>query len=87
MCTYHTVSVEVTASAKGAAGWFRASQCSVYYDHPVHARRDHTLNIDVINPSLGPSARVALELDPTSARELAAAIFEALASVPEELLV
>ena len=43
--------------------------------------------IDVINPALGASARVALELDPSAARDLAAAILEALASVPEALLV
>jgi hypothetical protein len=45
----------------------------------------HTLNIDFINPELGPSARVAVELHADSALALVVAITRALASVPEEL--
>ena len=86
MCTYATERIELQGSAKGPAGWFRATTASVYYDHPVHAPAGHTLNIDVLAPADGPSARVALELTADSARALAAAIEQALASVPAELL-
>jgi hypothetical protein len=42
--------------------------------------------IDFLNPSIGPSARAALEMDPESARALAQAILKSLESVPEALL-
>jgi Family of unknown function (DUF6295) len=87
MCTYHTVATSVVGSGKGSGGWFRLSEASVYFDHPVHAMAEHTLNIDFLNRALGPGARVAVELDAASARALAAAIIEALESVPAELLI
>ena len=86
MCTYTTERIELRGSAKGPGGWFTATTASVYYDHPVHAQAAHTLNIDVLAPGDGPSARVALELTAASARALAAAIETALAAVPAELL-
>jgi len=63
----------------------RVRDLTVYFDHPVHAMAEHTINIDVTDPALGPAARIALELPPESARRLAAAITEALESAPEEL--
>jgi Family of unknown function (DUF6295) len=54
----------------------------VYFDHPVHAPAEHTLNIDFRNPARGPAARVAVELTAESARELARAIEATLASAP-----
>lgn len=78
MCTYQTEMVDLSGSGKGTAGWFPLTAATVYFDHPVHAPADHTLNIDFINPAHGPSARVAVELDPGSARALAEAIFAAL---------
>jgi hypothetical protein len=87
MCTYQTVSAPMSGSGKGAGGWFRLAEASVYFDHPVHAMAEHTLNIDFLNGTLGPGARVAVELDAESARRLARAILEALESVPPELLV
>jgi len=86
MCTYQTTTLAVQGSGKGAEGWFPASDAMVYFDHPVHAAADHTLNIDLINPSLGAGARVAVELDPESARALARAILDALAAAPPCLL-
>jgi hypothetical protein len=80
MCTYQTERVPVTGSGKGASGWFSLSTASVYLDHPVHAPAEHTLNVDFINPEQGPSARVAVELDPGSARALAEAILLTLAT-------
>jgi Family of unknown function (DUF6295) len=87
MCTYATEKLEVTGSGKGAAGWFALTSASVYFDHPVHAQAEHTLNIDFLAPERGPGARVAVELTAASARELAAAIHAALAAAPQDLTV
>jgi hypothetical protein len=78
MCSYVTETLAVAGSAKGATGWFRVTDASVYLDHPVHALADHTLNVDVRRPADGPGARVAIELEPDSARELALAILRIL---------
>ena len=86
MCTYQTHTVELEGSGKGAGGWFAATTASVYVDHPVHAQAGHTLNIDVLAPALGPSARVALELTAESARALAATITKALDAAPADVL-
>jgi len=80
VCTYSTQVVAVEGSGKGAAGWFRLTSASVYFDHPVHAAADHTLNLDFANRALGPAARVAVELTAPAARQLARAI---LAALPE----
>jgi hypothetical protein len=89
MCTYATVNVKLEGSAKGASGvaprWFHVTDGTVYFDHPVHAMADHTLNIDFTDPSRGPGARVAVELTAASARELVTAIEAALASAPAEM--
>ena len=75
MCTYLTEKVDVSGSGKGSSGWFKLSEASVYFDHPVHAPAEHTLNIDFLNPGQGPSARA-----------LAEAIQATLASAPPGLV-
>ena len=75
----------MAGSGKGPAGWFTLSEATVYFDHPVHAPAEHTLNIDFLNPGQGPSARVAVELTAESARALAEAIQATLASAPPGL--
>lgn len=88
MCTYLTVQTAVDGSAKGPNGsWFHVTDATVYFDHPVHAMAEHTLNIDFADPAKGPAARVALELTASSAAELLTAIKAALDSAPEELKV
>jgi hypothetical protein len=86
MCTYETERVTISGSAKGAEGWFKATDATIYYDHPVHFGAGHALMVDVINPSLGPSSRVGLELNATSARALAHAILRSLDGIPVDLL-
>jgi Family of unknown function (DUF6295) len=83
MCTYATLNTDLDGSAKGPESkWFHVSHGTVYFDHPVHAMADHTLNIDFTDPSKGPSARVAVELTASSARALVEAIQGALDSAP-----
>jgi Family of unknown function (DUF6295) len=86
MCTYITEKVAISGSAKGAAGWFKVTDGTVYFDHPVHAPEAHTLNIDFLAPEQGPSARVAVELTAESARALAKAIEAVLEQVPPGLV-
>jgi hypothetical protein len=85
MCTYLTEKIEVDGSGKGASGWFSVREATVYVDHPVHAPYGHTVNIDMLNPALGPSARVALELTEETAIALADAIYRAIESAPTGL--
>lgn len=95
MCTYLTENVEIDGSGKFADGWSAVGAASVYFDHPVHAMAEHTLNLDFFATSspaphatgggTAPIRRIALELTASSARELAAAIERALASAPPEL--
>ena len=85
MCTYQTEKVELVGSGKSATGWFGVSHATVYVDHPMHAQFAHTLNIDFINPTLGPSARVAVELTEEAALALVDAIQRAIASAPPGL--
>ena len=85
MCTYITEKIAVDGSGKGAKGWFSVTEATVYVDHPVHAPYGHTVNIDMLNPSLGPSARVALELTEETALALADAIHRAIGSAPAGL--
>jgi hypothetical protein len=88
MCTYATVQEQVEGSAKGPGGaWMRISDATVYFDHPVHAMAEHTVNIDLADPAKGPAARVAIELTAESARRLVTAIETALASAPAEMAI
>jgi hypothetical protein len=82
------VNTDLDGSAKGPESrWFHVSHGTVYFDHPVHAMAEHTLNIDFSDPSRGPAARVAVELTASSARALVEAIEGALASAPVEMTV
>jgi len=79
MCSYVTEKASVTGSGKGPNGWFGLTHVMAYFDHPYHSPHEHTLNVDFLNESAGPSARVAVELTAESARELVRCIQAALA--------
>ncbi len=70
MCTGLIEIGPMAGSGKGAQGWFEVRQAQVAYDHPFNALMDDAVLIDFVNPALGPSARVAVEISPESAREL-----------------
>jgi hypothetical protein len=70
--------VNIDGSGKGANGWFKVEQANVSFDHPFHAPLEHALNIDFVNESQGPSARVAVELSEQAARELVKTILAVL---------
>ncbi len=79
MCTMIAKQVSFEGSGKGRDDWFEVRQLNVSYDHPYHARDEHALNIDFVNESQGPGARVAVELTPEAARKLIQTINEILA--------
>ena len=78
MCTGIVETAQVSGSGKGPQGWFSLEQVNVSYDHPSDAPLEHALNIDFVNPEMGPGARVAVELDAESAKKLVQAILAAL---------
>jgi hypothetical protein len=78
MCTMIVNKICIDGSGKGQEGWFQVNEASVSYDHPFHLPLEHALNIDFVNQTLGPGARVAVELSEKSARALVAAIQEVL---------
>lgn len=78
MCTMIIEKVKIDGSGKGANGWFTLGQANVSFDHPFNAPFEHTLNIDFVNESQGPSARVAVEMSESAARELVKTILAVL---------
>ena len=78
MCTMIVEKVKIDGSGKGTRGWFRLEQANVSYDHPFDAPMEHALNIDFVNESQGPAARVAVELSEQAARDLVRTILAVL---------
>jgi hypothetical protein len=78
MCTMIAMTTPVSGSAKGGAGWFNVTQANVGYDHATHGQFDHALLVDFVNPDLGISARVAVELDIESGKALIAQLQAAI---------
>lgn len=74
MCTMIAQQVKIDGYGKGAGGWFALREVDVSYDHPFHAPYEHALNIDFVNESQGPGARVAVELSVEAAKTLVEAI-------------
>ena len=78
MCTMIVEKVKIDGSGKATGGWFKLEQANVSYDHPFDAPFEHALNIDFVNESEGPSARVAVELSEQAARHLVETILAVL---------
>ena len=78
MCTMIVEKVKLEGSGKGTSGWFRLEQADVSFDHPFNAPFEHALNIDFVNESQGPAARVAVELSEQAARDLVKTILAVL---------
>lgn len=78
MCTMIVENVDIQGSGKGSTGWFTLQQANVSYDHPFSAPYEHALNIDFVDASQGPGARVAVELTEEAARSLVETITKVL---------
>jgi hypothetical protein len=83
MCTSIVEIVNAQGTGKGEEGWFDLTTAVVSYDHPHHALLEDAINIDFVNPALGPGARVAVEITLDSAKELSAALARAVAAADE----
>ena len=83
MCTSIVEIVKSEGSGKGEGGWFDLTTAVVSYDHPHHALLEEAINIDFVNPALGPGARVAVEITLDSAKELSAALARAIGAADE----
>ncbi|TAK23113.1 MAG: hypothetical protein EPO26_09710 [Chloroflexota bacterium] len=70
MCTMISLTTQIEGTGKGPSGWFPVSQANVGFDHPFNAPYDHAILLDFVNPGLGPSARVAVEMSLDSGRAL-----------------
>ena len=84
MCTSIVEVVGADGTGKGDDGWFKLTHSVVSYDHPHHALLEEAITIDFVNPSLGPQARVAVELTLQSAKELSGALIRAIAAAETE---
>ena len=79
MCTNIVMRAALSGAGKGAGGWFPIRQANVGFDHATHAQLDHALLLDFVNPEMGAAARVAVELDLASGKELIAKLQAAIA--------
>ncbi len=75
MCTMISQQVKVSGSGKAGQDWSTIDLASVSYDHPFDMPLEYSLNLDFTNQA---GARVAVELDEQSARQLVAAIQEVM---------
>ncbi len=78
MCTMIAQQIKIEGCGKGKDGWFTLQEANISYDHPFNAPFEHALNIDFVNESLGPGARVAVELSAEAARALVESILDVL---------
>ena len=78
MCTMIVETAPISGTGKGTRDWIKVDQVNVSFDHPFNAPFDHALNIDFVDTSKGPGARVAVEIDAESAKRLVKSIQAAL---------
>ena len=83
MCTNICMQTPIYGSGKSGAGWFTVTQANVGFDHAVHAPLEHALLLDFVNSDLGPSARVALEMNIASGRALIEQLQAAIAAAEQ----
>jgi hypothetical protein len=84
MCTSIVEIVSASGTGKGVDGWFDLTHSVVSYDHPHHALLEEAINIDFVNASMGPAARVAVELTLDAAKLLSGALIRAIAAAELE---
>jgi uncharacterized protein DUF6295 len=83
MCTMIAHQVKLQGRGKSGPDWFEVREANVSYDHPYDLPLEHALNIDFVNESLGPGARVAVELSVDAARQLVKTIQAVLAQADQ----
>jgi hypothetical protein len=84
MCTSIVEIAKAEGTGKGERGWFDLTTSVVSYDHPHHALLEEAITIDFVNSSMGPDARVAVEITLESAKALSGALIRAIAAAEIE---
>ena len=84
MCTSIVEIVGAEGAGKTGDGWIELTHSVVSYDHPHHAVLEEAITIDFVNSTLGPEARVAVELTLELAKELSLALARAIAAAEIE---
>ena len=79
MCTMITNRATIFGRGKSGSEWIALDEANVSYDHQYDMPLEHALNIDFVNASGGPGARVAVELSVGAARALVQTIESVLA--------
>ncbi|CAN5648638.1 hypothetical protein BH10ACT8_BH10ACT8_09530 [soil metagenome] len=85
MCTWTSEQIEIAGQGRGVSDWIHVSNANISYDHPAIAPYEHALLIDFVDPAQGVGARIAVELDVTSAHALMRALQTTLAT-PQAML-
>src|ERR671931_2577456 len=83
MCTMIVHQAKIEGRGKNGGDWFEVREANVSYDHPYDLPLEHALNIEFVNESLGPGARVAVELSVDAARQLVKTIEAVLAQADQ----
>ncbi|HLG69992.1 MAG TPA: DUF6295 family protein [Chloroflexota bacterium] len=78
MCTMIAMHADINGCGKGNQGWFPVTGAVVGFDHPTASAAEHALLLDFVNHDMGPSARVAVEMDLASGRALIAQLQAAI---------
>lgn len=81
MCIDYSDATDVVGAAHSSGRSIDVARAVVAFTHPIELPLEHALCIDFRAGNGDPSERVALELDPSSARELAYSILGALQAV------
>jgi len=84
MCTSITHQAKIYGRGKKGEEWIDLKECNVSYDHPYGMPLEHALNIDFVDESKGPAARVAVELSVDAARQLIKTIEAVLAQAEHQ---
>ena len=83
MCTSITHQAKIYGRGKSGQDWIDLKEANVSYDHPYGMPLEHALNIDFVDESKGPGARVAVELSVDAARQLVKTIEAVLAQADQ----
>ena len=84
MCTSITHQAKIYGRGKSGQEWIELKEANVSYDHPYGMPLEHALNIDFVDESKGPGARVAVELSVDAARQLVQTIQAVLAQAEHQ---
>ena len=82
MCDFGKVQrIPLVGSGKVTPGWFQLREAQVYHDHFINAPISEGIVIDILNPGPGKPVSLCLELEASSAIELAAAIISTVEGI------